>query len=79
MLTLIVLTRSQYFHFLLQIECSFRLVCRRLKSIDNEETSLFGPTKPVEKQVTALLREDLALKNEQIQTKSNLSKSIYHE
>ena len=65
MLTLIVLTRSQYFHFLLQIECSFRLVCR-LKSIDNEETSLFGPTKPVEKQVTALLREDLALNNEQI-------------
>ena len=67
MLTLIlVLTRSQYFHFLLQIECSFRLVCH-LKSIDNEETSLFGPTKPVEKQVTSLLREDLSLKNEQIQ------------
>ena len=66
MLTLIVLTRSQYFHFLLQIECSFRLVCH-LKSIDNEETSLFGLTKPVEKQVTALLREDLSLKNEQIQ------------
>ena len=61
MLTLIVLTRSQYFHFLLQIECSFRLVCR-LKSIDNEETSLFGPTKPVEKQVTAFLREDLVIK-----------------
>ena len=48
-----VLTRSLYFHFLFQIECSFRLVCR-LTSIDNEETSLFGLTKPVEKQVTAL-------------------------
>ena len=65
MLTLIVLTRNQYFHFLLQIECSFRLVCR-LKSIDNEETSLFGPTKPVEKQVTALLRENLQIQMSKI-------------
>ena len=66
MLTLIVvLTRSQYFHFLRQIECSFRLVCR-LKSIDNEETSLFGPTKPVEKQVTALLRENLQIQMSKI-------------
>ena len=65
MFTLIVLTRSQYFHFLLQIECSFRLICR-LKSIDNEETSLFGPTKPVEKQVTALLRENLQIQMSKI-------------